>query len=189
MNGNMYNVILNLYKDAKSCVVYNNVNSDVFPCCNGVRQVENLSPFHFAVYLNDLESFLGTGNLKGLESISRDIEKQFDIYLNLFTLLYAGDTFLMAESPQELQNLLDSFDDYCSVWKLKVNAEKNKIMIFTNGRLPQNLKFSLHGLELEVVDNFTYLGITLSKTGNFNLTKKKISEKGTFFVLKPCMKF
>jgi hypothetical protein len=62
-------------------------------------------------------------------------------------------------------------------------------MIFTNGRLPQNLKFSLHGLELEVVDNFTYLGITLSKTGNSNLTKKKISEKDTFFVLKPCMKF
>jgi len=30
----------------------------------------------------------------------------------------------MAESPQELQNLLDSVDDYCSVWKLKVNAEK-----------------------------------------------------------------
>jgi hypothetical protein len=88
--------------------------------------VENLSPFHFAVYLNDLESFLGTGNLKGLESISRDIEKQFDIYLNLFTLLYADDTFLMAESPQELQNLLDSFDDYCSVWKLKVNAEKKQ---------------------------------------------------------------
>ena len=41
------------------------------------------------------------------------------------------------------------------------------------------MKFSLHGLELEVVDNFKYLGITLSKTGNnFNLAKKKITEKG-----------
>ena len=74
MNGNMYNVILNLYKDTKSCVVYNNVNSDFFPRCNCVRQGENLSPFLFAVYLNDLESFLGTCNLKGLGSISRDIE-------------------------------------------------------------------------------------------------------------------
>jgi hypothetical protein len=51
-------------------------------------------------------------------------------------------------------------------------------MIFTDGRLPQNLKFSLYGLELEVIDNFTYLGITLSKTGNFNLAKKKISVIG-----------
>ena len=40
------------------------------------------------------------------------------------------------------------------------------------------MKFSLHGLELEVVDNFTYLGITLLKKGNFNLAKKKIVEKG-----------
>jgi hypothetical protein len=26
MNGNMHNVILNMYKDTKSCIVYNNVN-------------------------------------------------------------------------------------------------------------------------------------------------------------------
>ena len=49
-------------------------------------------------------------------------------------------------------------------------------MIVTNRRLPENFKFSLPGLELEVVDNFIYLGITLSKTGNFNLAKKKTSE-------------
>jgi hypothetical protein len=36
---------------------------------------------------------------------------------------------------------------------------------------PQNLIFFLHGLELEVVKSFTYLGIILSRTGNFNLAK------------------
>jgi hypothetical protein len=52
---------------------------------------------------------LGTCNLKSLQSISQDIEKQFDIYLNLFlTLLYADDIILMAESPHKLQNILDS---------------------------------------------------------------------------------
>ena len=48
-----------------------------------VRQGDNMSPFLFALYLNDLEYFLGTCNLKGLESISRDIEDKFDIYLKL----------------------------------------------------------------------------------------------------------
>jgi hypothetical protein len=38
MDGNMHNVILNMYKDTKSCIVYNNVNSNFFYCNNGVRQ-------------------------------------------------------------------------------------------------------------------------------------------------------
>jgi len=38
--------------------------------------------------------------------MSLDIEEQFDIYLNSFTLLYADDTVIMAESPHELRNIL-----------------------------------------------------------------------------------
>ena len=101
---------------------------------------------------------MGTCNLKGLDSISRDIEDKFDIYLKLLILLYADDTVLMAESPEELHMLLDAFDDYCTIWKLKVNVDQTKIMILSKGRQPQNLEFSLHGLEVEVVNSFTYLG-------------------------------
>jgi hypothetical protein len=54
MNGNMHIVILNMYKDTKSCIAYNNVNSNFFYCNNGVRQGENMSTFLFALYLNDL---------------------------------------------------------------------------------------------------------------------------------------
>jgi hypothetical protein len=35
----------------------------------GVRQGENLSPFLFAVFLNDLEQFMEDKNITGLESI------------------------------------------------------------------------------------------------------------------------
>ena len=41
-----------MYKDIKS-----NSKSDYFPCDNGVRQGENLYPFLFAMFLNDLEDF------------------------------------------------------------------------------------------------------------------------------------
>jgi len=61
------------------------------------------------------------------DSISQDIEDSFDIYLKLLILLYADDTVLMAESPEELQMLLDAFDDYFTIWKLKVNVDKTKI--------------------------------------------------------------
>jgi hypothetical protein len=49
---------------------------------------------------------------------------------------------------------------------------KLKSWFFSRGWQTQNYKFSLHVLELEVVNSFTYLGIILSTTGNFNLGKK-----------------
>ena len=43
MNGNMFNVIVNMYKDTKSRIVYKNYMSEFFPFSNVVRQEENLS--------------------------------------------------------------------------------------------------------------------------------------------------
>ena len=45
----------------------------------------------------------------------------------------------MAESARDLQKQLDKFYDYCQLWKLKVNVEKTKIMIFFKGRQPANI--------------------------------------------------
>jgi hypothetical protein len=44
-----------------------------------------------------------------------EIEIQLVLYLKLFVILYADDTVLMAESSADLQNQLNSFQDYCSV--------------------------------------------------------------------------
>ena len=41
INGKMYNIIFNLYKDIKSNIVYNGATSDFFQSCTGVRQGEN----------------------------------------------------------------------------------------------------------------------------------------------------
>jgi hypothetical protein len=68
-----------------------------------VRQGENLSPFLFALFLNDLQSFLEKEKLPGLKTISEKIEENLNIYLKLFVLLYADDTVInMAESREDL---------------------------------------------------------------------------------------
>jgi hypothetical protein len=52
----------------------------------GVRQGENLYLFLFAMFLNDLQSFLEKENLPGVKTISEKIEENF--LFGLFCLLY-----------------------------------------------------------------------------------------------------
>ena len=91
---------------------------------------ENLSPFLFSLYLNDLEEFLVLNNVVGLRNVSEEVMLTFNILLRTFIILYADDTVLISDSATDLQHQLNVFYEYCNEWKLKVNIEKTKIMIF-----------------------------------------------------------
>lgn len=42
----------------------------------GVRQGENLSPFLFSLYINDLKNYLVEKNIAGLQSFTTSIENE-----------------------------------------------------------------------------------------------------------------
>ena len=123
INGKCFNVIYNLYNNIKSKIVTKDGSSDFFCCLNGVRQGENLSPFLFSIFLNDLEQFLSNQNVTGVERGTGT--DQAALFLKVFILLYADDTVLFSESENDLQEALTCFKDYCDRWKLKINVEKN----------------------------------------------------------------
>lgn len=163
-----------MYEGIKSSVSINGENSPFFTCDCGVRQGENLSPVLFSLYLNDLESFLLHKNMSGITiDISDD---DIMIYLKLFTLLYADDTVLMADSPTELQNCLNAFSSYCNEWKLSINTEKTKILIF-GARKKSNLQFKLNNKIVEIVDKYKYLGVYFSQSGSFLNARKHIVQQ------------
>ena len=58
ITGKLHNIIVNMYSNIKSCVSFNGNISEYFISVNGVRQGENLSPFLFALFINDIEKFL-----------------------------------------------------------------------------------------------------------------------------------
>ena len=55
ITGKLYNVIVNMYDNIKSCINVNGSISEFFISNSGVRQGENLSPFLFALFINDIE--------------------------------------------------------------------------------------------------------------------------------------
>jgi hypothetical protein len=78
--------------------------------------------------------------------------------VKLFTILYADDAVLLAESAEELQSELNYFYEYSENWTIKVNTNKSKVMAFSKGRLPINLNFKMNNMELEIVSEFIYMG-------------------------------
>lgn len=74
-------------------------------------------------------------------------------------------TVLFSESIEGLQNLLHELNKYCIAWKLSVNVAKSKIVIFRKGgKVKNDEKWVFRNENLEIVNNFTYLGIVF----NFN---------------------
>ena len=57
------------------------------------------------------------------------------VFLKLHLLLYADDTVIIAETPNDLQISLNSMAEYCKDWKLSINVTKNQVMTFSRGKI------------------------------------------------------
>ena len=154
-----------MYLEAKSCVKSDGSVSSFFEILTGVRQGKNLSPTLFAMFLNDFKNFLAQ-SCKGLEYLGNYMQ-DLGVFARLYVLLYADDTVLLAESTNELQTSLTSLKNYCDMWGLKVNRDKTQIVIFSKGRITKRPDFYLGEEIIEVVDDYTYLGVILNYNGNY----------------------
>ena len=183
ISGRILKVIKNLYSQAKSCVNVSGKNSKYFSCNVGVRQGENLSPLLFSLYLADLNEFISR-SCKGLEKIQEmdqlvhDPTEDLVSYLKLYILMYADDTVLLAESPEDLQKNLDNLNEYCNNFDLKINTSKTKIFIFSRGKLKNIPSFKFADIKHDVVNDYNYLGVTFNFNAKFNVAKQSLYQKG-----------
>ena len=85
-------------------------------------------------------------------------------------LLYADDLVLMADTPEQLQQLLDCLSRFCMACCMTANTTKSEIMCFNTSCVAQRLqKWTFNGATLPVVQEFRYLGV-LVKTNNLRPT-------------------
>ena len=156
MSAKMIRIIQALYKECSSKVWDGSSFSDEFNVDCGVKQGCILSPILFSIYLNDLPDVLSGGI-----NVAGTIVK---------ILLYADDIVLLSDSGTALQTMIDNLYSYCMKWSLKVNLDKSKIMIFRNhSRAPQCYDWKYGNQHIDIVNNYTYLGVNIS----YNLSFKK----------------
>ena len=143
----------------------------------GVRQGCILSPILFNLYLNDLPNLLDTTSFTDPIRISNG--------LKISSLFYADDLVLLSHSRQGLQNSLNALSNFCNKWHMSINEKKSKIMIFTNKKLSKPPTFNINSKPLNQVDDYTYLGVKITASGNFSPHLKQIKDKAlhAFFKL------
>ena len=130
-----------------------------FKVTNGVRQGGVLSPYLFAIYMDDLSQKLNKLRVGCMIN---------DSCLN--HILFADDLCCFSPSLTGLQNLVDECNAYASSHDIVFNYRKSAGVLFS----PKNFKLSkppflLLGLDkIEFVDRVKYLGIIMDSSSNEN---------------------
>ena len=149
------NIIIFWYSELQCRVRWGETLSDWFVVLAGVRQGGILSPIFYCIYVDDLVDILTAIGVGCHLS---------NIFLSI--LLYADDMALTAPSLRGLQKLLCATEEYCKALDIMLNAKKSKNMFF--GKKHSLAPLQLDGKNIEWVDSWPYLGVTLKSHLHFN---------------------
>ena len=94
-------------------------------------------------------------------------------------LLFADDIVLIADSVFELQNKLDILYEVAVKLGLVVNMDKSKVVVFRKGgHLAGHDRWHIGNTILEVVSEYSYLGLIFSTKLNNNVILSRLATRG-----------
>ncbi|RUS72821.1 hypothetical protein EGW08_019414 [Elysia chlorotica] len=77
---------------------------------------------------------------------------------------YADDTVLLAESQNDLQNLVTIIEEHSGKYGLLMNVKKTKVMVISK-KEPPKAEIKVKGKSIEQIDQFVYLGQLITTDG------------------------
>ena len=165
ISGNSYDLIQSYITERYQYVKYNETDSNLMKIKQGVPQGSILGPLLFLIYINDFPSS----------------SKLFNF------MMYADDTTLycnLNEIEENHRNLiinteLKNITQWLETNKLTLNIEKTKAMTFYLKSSKIDINLSINGNNIENVNTFNLLGLTINSQLKWNHHIDKISIKIT----------
>ena len=171
LHGPILETLKAMYSDVRMAVRLAGEVGELFDAPMGVKQGDPLSPLLFGLLIDRLEPFLK------LHCPTMGVELAA---LTLNLLLYADDLCLIAESPRDLQTLLDNLHTFCVENKLTVNPSKSVAVVFNpqpSTFAPPTLTFN--GKTIPYAPRFSYLGMLFDGRTNLKEAWKRNTDKGS----------
>ena len=169
-------MIKTLYTRSTCAVKLGKNRTDSFSYRRGVRQGCILSPLLFNLFINELPLSFNASNTDPFTLPNGT---------KLNSLLYADDLVILSKSKTGLDNCLKVLECFNAKWLLNVNYRKTKILVFQkSGKKPKHFSFSINSTPIEIVQEYTYLGIRITSSGTFTIAQKVLAEKALNAIFK-----
>ena len=137
-----------------SCVRSDIGATKYFNCSKGLKQGGILSPILFSYFIQVVTNEVCRRGGHGIQ-LHPDI-------IELSILLFADDIILIADTVYGLQCKINVLYNVSCILGLEVHAGKSNIVVFRNGgQLASNEKWHIGTADLNVVSEYTYLGIVM----------------------------
>lgn len=91
----------------------------------------------------------------------------------IWTITYADDTVLLAETEEDLKSMLKRFKKYLERKNMILSTDKTKILVFEKGK-GKKREWKWGEKQLEEVKEMRYLGYIMQKNGG---VEKQIKER------------
>ena len=164
--------------------------SDPFSETNGVKQGCVLAPTLFRLMFSAMltDAFRETspgipircrcdGKLLSFQHLQA-VTKVKDTVIR--DLLFADDCALNVNNEQEMQLELDRFSAACDNFGLTISTKRTEVMYQpTTGNPYQEPNITVKGQRIQDMENFTYVGSTLSRSANIDAEVTNCNTKGS----------
>jgi len=135
----------------------------------GVREGSIMSPLLYVLFIDGLLQKLKERNL-GVKIRHRHTRAPTWVG----ALMYADDLVLLADSPGELQLMMDVITDYAKKWRFQINESKTKVMAMCERHATSQQRkhnwgdtWNCGGKIIRMTEYYVYLGVTIKSDMDF----------------------
>lgn len=168
IRGKMWRMMKSMTECARSAVMLDGEISNYVDILQGVAQGCTLSPNLFKVYINDM--------IVAVEAAKQGVPVGDD---TVSGLMFADDFVCISETPEGLQKQIGKALEYTRKWRVTANVKKCAVVVCNEDKEnPVTFKWKWGEDELPIVDQYTYLGVEISKDCSWDTHIAKVIGKG-----------